>query len=426
MSETTSLYDQFKERIKSHALYAKYAALELKNRKCAEYIFGVETTDDELYQKVIWKIEQSAQRQVEWLFVQLCIKYGYPVVPPDRESKCTCDHDILFEKGDKIIQVDFKSVLRPSDLFINRPKSKNKRPRRAPIRETDTYLVYLLKKNEEGYTWLEQRTSSDDLAKAVLVSDFISEVFGEEEGMRFDVAMSCFSEDMRDALGYRITQIGTEQALKELRNTLAVELPDYGYDAIRHFNDKAAKKKVYVTDSVFQEMSQRFATNYKMLVGNSDFAISLLTSEWLYRQYGTIPGLDNTYVVTGYCKSIEQLLWRIISVVGKGRKIGLSNSEVGDNTSASDTTLGALKYFLNATKNADLFNKIFGDNTFYVQRYLNYQLSEWIEHERNGNFHKHNLTPERVGIIREQTLYLYFLILGSLTLTNDTIALLME
>ena len=194
----------------------------------------------------------------------------------------------------------------------------------------------------------------------------------------------------------------------------------------RVHNDKAAKKKVYVTDSVFQEMSQRFATNYKVLVGNSDFAISLLTSEWLYRQYGTIPGLDNTYVVTGYCKSIEQLLWRIISVVGKGRKIGLSNSEVGDNTSASDTTLGALKYFLNATKNADLFNKIFGDNTFYVQRYLNYQLSEWIEHERNGNFHKHNLTPERVGIIREQTLYLYFLILGSLTLTNDTIALLME
>jgi len=372
MSETTSLYDQFKERIKSHALYAKYAALELKNRKCAEYIFGVETTDDELYKKVIWKIEESAQRQVEWLFIQLCIKYGYPVAPPDRESKCTCDHDILFEKGDKIIQVDFKSVLRPSDLFINRPKSKNKRPRRAPICETDTYLVYLLKKNEEGYTWLEQRTSSDDLAKAVLVSDFISEIFGEEEGMRFDVAMSCFSEDMRDALGYRITQIGTEQALKELRNTLAVELPDYGYDAIRHFNDKAAKKKVYVTDSVFQEMSQRFATNYKVLVGNSDFAISLLTSEWLYRQYGTIPGLDNTYVVTGYCKSIEQLLWRIISVVGKGRKIGLSNSEVGDNTSASDTTLGALKYFLNATKNADLFNKIFGDNTFYVQRYLNY------------------------------------------------------
>lgn len=183
-------------------------------------------------------------------------------------------------------------MLRASDLFINRPKSKNKRPRRAPIRETDTYLVYLLKKNEEGYTWLEQRTSSDDLAKAVLVSDFISEIFGEEEGMRFDVAMSCFSEDMRDALGYRITQIGTEQALKELRNTLAVELPDYGYDAIRHFNDKAAKKKVYVTDSVFQEMSQRFATNYKVLVGNSDFAISLLTSEWLYRQYGTIPGLD--------------------------------------------------------------------------------------------------------------------------------------
>ena len=173
MSETTSLYDQFKERIKSHALYAKYAALELKNRKCAEYIFGVETTDDELYKKVIWKIEESAQRQVEWLFIQLCIKYGYPVAPPDRDSKCTCDHDILFEKGDKIIQVDFKSVLRPSDLFINRPKSKNKRPRRAPSCETDTYLVYLLKKNEEGYTWLEQRTSSDDLAKAVLVSDFI-------------------------------------------------------------------------------------------------------------------------------------------------------------------------------------------------------------------------------------------------------------
>lgn len=426
MSESLSIYEQFKARVKSHALYAKYSALELKNRKCAEYIFGVETTDDELYQKVIRKIEDSAQRQVEWLFIQLCIKYGYPVAPPDRDSKCICDHDILFEKGDKIIQVDFKSVLRPSDLFVNKPTIKNRRPGRAPVRETDTYLVYLLKKNEAGYTWLEQRTMNNNSTKAVLVSDFIAEVFGEEEGMSFDVAMSCFSEDMREALGYRITQIGNERALKELRNTLTAELPEFSYDMIRHFNDEAAGKKVYVTDDVFQKMSKRFITNYKVLVGSSDFAISLLTSEWLYRQYGTIPGLDNTYVVAGYCKSVEQLLWKIISIVGKGREIGLNKSEVNDDTNASDTTLGALKYFLKATQNADLFNNIFGESKHYVQKYLNYQLSEWIEHERNGNFHKHNLTPERVGIIREQTLYLYFLILGSLTLTNDTIALLME
>ena len=134
--------------------------------------------------------------------------------------------------------------------------------------------------------------------------------------------------------------------------------------------------------------------------------------------------LDNTFMVAGYLKSIEQMLWDIISTVAAGKYIG--SSRIGDDdVDKNDTMLGSLKNFLNYSSNQELFNKAFGDDAKYVQRYLNYQLDSWITKNRNGYFHKHNMSEEQVSEIRKQTYFLYFLILGSLHLTNDNIKKLM-
>jgi hypothetical protein len=49
-----------------------------------------------------------------------------------------------------------------------------------------------------------------------------------------------------------------------------------------------------------------------------------------------------------------------------------------------------------------------------------------IGYSRNGYFHKDNMPAKEVSEIREQTYFLYLLILGSLTLSDENISDLMN
>ena len=66
-----------------------------------------------------------------------------------------------------------------------------------------------------------------------------------------------------------------------------------------------------------------------------------------------------------------------------------------------------------------IYQSAFGNATRYVRQYLNRQLDTWISNSRNGYFHKDNMPAEEVAEIREQTYFLYLMILGSLTLSED-------
>ena len=163
---------------------------------------------------------------------------------------------------------------------------------------------------------------------------------------------------------------------------------------------------------------------YELLLGESDFAKSFLTSEWLYKKYFSLQELDNTFIVAGYLKSIEQLLWDIIYIIGQGRQVRGVNIEQ-DNFEDIDTTLGSLQYFITNYSNDDLFETAFGTSTRFVMRYLRSQLSVWRAKYRNGYFHKHNLEDkEKINLIREETFFLYLLILGSISLDSNAMLLL--
>ena len=159
-----------------------------------------------------------------------------------------------------------------------------------------------------------------------------------------------------------------------------------------------------------------------MLLGNRDFAKSFLTSEWLFKKYFSLEEMDNTFIVAGYLKSIEQLLWDIISLVGQGRPI--RGGTVGANSPSNhiDTTLGSLQGFLTDYDNDDLFSTVFHTSKHFVMNYLGAQLSDWRSKYRNGFFHKHNLEDrEKIDAIRDETFFLYLLILGTLSLNSDVI-----
>lgn len=51
---------------------------------------------------------------------------------------------------------------------------------------------------------------------AFLFADFLKFMFGKEEKKKFNKAMIHFAEEMREAVGYQVTQICNEQNLTEL------------------------------------------------------------------------------------------------------------------------------------------------------------------------------------------------------------------
>ena len=104
----------------------------------------------------------------------------------------------------------------------------------------------------------------------------------------------------------------------------------------------------------------------------------------------------------------------------------LQGFPVHKNYNDINATLGSLQRFLSDYSNQDLFLDAFGDGRRFVSDYLKQQISFWRDNYRNGYFHKHNLNDlEKVKQIRNQTIFLYMMILGSLDLRTEDLEELM-
>ena len=159
------------------------------------------------------------------------------------------------------------------------------------------------------------------------------------------------------------------------------------------------------------------------MIGSSNFALSFITSEWYYSIYQLTENLDLTPVVTGYLKSIEQLLFAIINLA-KGSGITIKSKDnaiiefTEDTENTADTTLWALEQVI--AHNGKIL-----DVNKYVREHLVATVDDWREKHRNGYFHKHNLQSiEKVKEIRERAFQLYFLILGSCTVKDSQLDIL--
>ena len=182
--------------------------------------------------------------------------------------------------------------------------------------------------------------------------------------------------------------------------------------------------KNYIPEDVFQSQVKILLGNYlnrklwRAMIGTSDFAASFISSEWNYHAHQLTDNLDMTGIVSGYLKSVEQLLHCILQISeSKGISIKARDGRIVEyaieNEQQIDLTLGSLEAAIQ-------HNGHILDVSPYMKRYLVDTISEWRETQRNGYFHKHNLyLAEKVAEIRDKAIYLYFLILGSCTITDD-------
>lgn len=255
--------------------------------------------------------------------------------------------------------------------------------------------------------------------------------------------------------------------LKSLLLSKSNEIKKYTVVNIKHINENRNydngrvnlenySKRLYNLDILNSKYIDE--NRYLSLIGTNDYAKSFITSEYLYEQFNKDNLFDYTSIVSGYLKSIEQLLYMIIkkfvirencryfidskgirdikdkdkkhvcyeyydyklkqyisipdadcSYSEKNRLLILLNSKYEP---LFDTSLGSLCYFIYNNKE----NVTNNDN---YKKYLFECLNCYRDECRNEYMHKIVIdTWDYVEIIRNNTYFLYKCILGMFEFEN--------
>ena len=268
------------------------------------------------------------------------------------------------------------------------------------------------------------------------IREFFLDEFDENEYNMFVNCAAVFNAKARNLIGLATVEMPTEKTVKKFRYERAELIKTFPYITyLPNGIDETQRKLIY---SNF--MTQK---RYRLLTSISkkcNFAHSFISSEWYYNQHTTTGVLEQTAIVVGYLKSVEQLLYLMIRYwINKNKWIKINGKYedsftgiihvnglidfVEANEKYIDKTLGALIRFIKlkrkdgSYKHKDMF--VVDDDT--LQCIIN-ALYNFKDFERNDRLHQHNLyTKEEVEEIREQVFLLYYLLLGSFNVPENYI-----
>ena len=407
------IYAEFMKRLLDELERERDMTIVRERINAPEALFDIKSTNDKLYIKILRNFEMTILRNVDRLIVNLCKAHNTNISIENL-------FDMTININGRSTALDFKTS--PSGFDSGKLKAYLNRQEETgqPL-----LIVFLLKdsvaaqESLRNFTLRAQKFNPRVNIEVLLFEELIEMLFGYEEKLKFLNSMNGFREEMHEVIGYQITEICSSKNRLILRENLLSELESFDYSAVK--DEKSLCAGAELDDNSFREILNSFRDKklYKLLVGNGDFAESFITSEWLYKKYFTLKDLDNTFIVSGYLKSIEQLLWDVIRLLGNGRK--LKNKIIAEeNYDSLNKALGSLEQFFAEPENLDLFRDVFGDNKEFVVIYLKSQISDWRRKYRNGYLHKEKLNDKNtIESVRKETIYLYMLILGSIELSEE-------
>lgn len=318
--------------------------------------------------------------------------------------------------------------------------------------------------------------------EAINLEEFFIRHFSKEEFDKFCFYLNKTIEEVRNIIGYKSIKFLSANNLAEYRqiesNTLAnFDYLNYSYQIVDPDNTNISKFKYlsnyHFSNSTFNHMIKQYITDesYKTIIGSNDYAESFITSEWLFHSLKDKPNFDYTSVISGYLKSVEQLLSFIVNqnidnncwikrsdaqeirnkafinkipskFFDKERKtwnyyfytdgnikyyepfdkkyFSTSNINIQFTSSQkeyADSSIGTFEHFLRNNSNIFIckdISKVIADmvSCFRVEC-------------RNGYFHTHNLKNwENVEKTRANAIFLYFVLLGGCVINaNHTASL---
>lgn len=286
--------------------------------------------------------------------------------------------------------------------------------------------------------------------RPISVRAFFSEIFSTTE-------YELFLEVARNAI-CEAQNIIALKAVPQLRSNNMLIFKDV---VIESFSEAAVAQRSYefkdgvvptskvLSGQDIQTIGQAFfADKYReAIIGNSDFAKSFITSEYLFRSVSQGLGIDYTSIVVGYLKSIEQLMYLLyLSAFGCNKRMQYWDVCRHKSEKDFDPTLPGFRYdpydTTNTRRQEYFYHKIrvgdeameFGGLALFMRyynklwnvsddgkEYIYACLDDFRYSCRNAHFHKDNISFEEYGTvkrIRNNTQVLLFYLLGGFKLLD--------
>ena len=386
----------------------------------SELLFDLTGIDYKLLKKAdieyrYW-VEIYVLKIVENLLCRYDVNYEEKYHPNNNEK-----YSIIYELSGKKIESYFLFDIYYDE--INRTNYDSiAQALKADCQEVDEIYIYIFRDNicKSDAAWLVNNCcefNENGFVKTFPLKHFFELLFDSEEYEIFCNYAKSFYEKCNNVISYKTIILPTRNTIDSYKLKKQKMLMQMDYKAI------AVKgKSGSLSDDEFEKVKNSFLHNkmYMAMIGENDFADSFISAEWSYDVYSNAMGeLELTGIISGYLKSIEQLLYAITRFhINKGlfintRKEGkkIYSTDIED---IIDSTLGSLNDFV-TSKEAKLAIDV------KIRGCLRKAISLWTQYQRNGYFHKHNLhmSDNKIDEVRELTLYLYFLILGGIYFTPE-------
>lgn len=219
-----------------------------------------------------------------------------------------------------------------------------------------------------------------------------------------------FNYDTELMLGLTVSPIPTAKAIKDKWEKVRSEFDSFFFEEklLKHFD----KNEIQILQKLFSDKNI-------LQISNAPFAQSFVGSEWYYDLRVTTDWqMEQTAIVAGYLKSIEQLLFAImisrcdelkftLRVKGKNNRVPLSTENYKSLLTMATDLVSTIRF--NYINNLEA---VFCDQAM-GEKLLNF-LTDFFKNTRNGYFHKDNIySKEEVMQIRESA-YCALFLLGSL------------
>ena len=279
----------------------------------------------------------------------------------------------------------------------------------------------------------------------VTIEDFFIEYFSKED---YDLYLQTVKEAVGQAYRYvgfqSISNLTSQHLPYFIQNTFRfLELSALPFQTYTIFKPSNLRKEIkeilddplnHISAEDYKEFDRLFygEKRYLALCGKDAFAHSFITSEYLYKTLRSNNEFDYTSIVSGYLKSVEQLLFRIESYLlndlppeqlwikcrpHRNDKRDIFSNDVNGRKSRHvrfkpeyenhfDTTFISLVNLIGDYESGWVISE--GGRKLVIT-YLQIYCSEC----RNEHFHKDNINdPKEVDIIRQNTILLFYYVLG--------------
>lgn len=299
--------------------------------------------------------------------------------------------------------------------------------------------------------------------KSITLAYFFSQYFSEAEYNDFLSAIQQYLEEAREITGYKSIKYFSKMNLAAQKSVIEKTLlnPDTPYKSYEYQiidrADPRVQKYLYFSPTLFsnselEEMEKNYLSQglYKALIGGEEFAESFLTSEWLYYSLNGLKHFDYTAVISGYLKSIEQLLFKIVMInVDNHCRITMSgatelrkearakgiqlykwnkrtHSTVPTPYPTDDEQYFSRQYYIDfVSSQKDYMDSSIGTFEYFLRNNRHILVHPWKVKTiadmvscfrtecRNDYLHIHNLHDwDIVEKVRANAIYLYFVLLG--------------